>query len=394
MQLGRPRRTSTSNRYREARIQGPGERRRPRSPQRARGRPDRHVDHQRDAAAGDDRAAGDPARDGRQPCQGEGVLEAADRERAVVSVRQRRRRDRPAGVHRHTGHGGCNRSRAHVGFRLLSGLPSSPLDNVTDGNKDVTVFPSIGIRSVLRPGIFTTLRTESSQGSQLVACDPSVASGQEFKLFNGGCQPWFGENPFTNGDWWNTATKDVPQLEPLVRDGHDARAVRPELVHQPLALRAAGTGKLGRADGRLDDRRDTELQGDREQQVPELKSAAEAYCGNYDGTPWDPTGANSWLTKGGDLSDPRVISLFIIPYQALKSVSGSKAEIPILGFASFYVMGWTGQKRPRTTPVPTPISRAWRTAPPTRAPCRASSSRASNTSPARSTRTRSAPRTC
>ena len=79
--------------------------------------------------------------------------------------------------------------------------------------RTVTVFPTIGIRSVLRPGIFTTLRTESSQGSQLVACDPSVASGQEFLLFNGGCQPWFGENPFTNGDWWNTATKAVPQLE-------------------------------------------------------------------------------------------------------------------------------------------------------------------------------------
>jgi hypothetical protein len=84
------------------------------------------------------------------------------------------------------------------------------------------------------------------------------------------------------------------------------------------------------------------------------KTAAEAYCGNYDGTPADPTGANSWLKKGGDLSDPRVISLFIIPYQALKSVSGSKAEIPILGFASFYVMGWRGQKASEDDPCPDP----------------------------------------
>ena len=84
------------------------------------------------------------------------------------------------------------------------------------------------------------------------------------------------------------------------------------------------------------------------------RTAAEADCGNYDGTPSDPTGANSWLTKGGDLRDPRVISLFIIPYQALKSVSGSKAEIPILGFASFYVMGWTGQKASENDPCPRP----------------------------------------
>ena len=33
----------------------------------------------------------------------------------------------------------------------------------------------------------------------------------------------------------------------------------------------AGARQLGRADGRLDDRRDAELQGDREQQVPELE---------------------------------------------------------------------------------------------------------------------------
>ncbi len=124
------------------------------------------------------------------------------------------------------------------------------------------------------------------------------------------------------------------------------------------------------------------------------KTAAEANCGNYDGTPADPTGANSWLTKGGDLNDPRVISLFIVPYQALKGVTGSKVEIPILGFASFYVMGWTGaERRPRTTPAPTPTSRASRTACPTRARCKASSSPASSTSRARSTRTRSAPRT-
>ena len=81
------------------------------------------------------------------------------------------------------------------------------------------------------------------------------------------------------------------------------------------------------------------------------KTAAEAYCGNYDGKPGDP---NGWLQKGGDLSDPRVISLFIVPYQALKNVTGSKAEIPISGFASFYVMGWKGQNASENDPCPDP----------------------------------------
>ena len=177
-------------------LQGPGERRRPRSSQRRRGQPDRHVDHQRHPAAGDDRAAGQSARDGRQPGQGQGLLDTA---RAAASSRIRPATAPGRSSSRRTSARRTRRARSTWRARRApassSGLPSSPLDNVTDGNKDVTVFPSIGIRSVLRPGIFTTLRTESSQGSQLVACDPSVASGQEFQLFNGGCQPWFGENP-------------------------------------------------------------------------------------------------------------------------------------------------------------------------------------------------------
>lgn len=61
--------------------------------------------------------------------------------------------------------------------------------------------------------------------------------------------------------------------------------------------------------------------------------------GNYDGKPGKPDG---WLQRGGDSSDPRVIDLFVVPYQALKNAQGSGDPIPILGFASFYVMDWGG----------------------------------------------------
>ena len=81
------------------------------------------------------------------------------------------------------------------------------------------------------------------------------------------------------------------------------------------------------------------------------KTAATANCGNYDGKPGQPIG---WFQKGGDAKDPRVVSLFIIPYQSLKNVNGSKAEIPILGFANFYVMNWQGQKASENDPCPDP----------------------------------------
>jgi hypothetical protein len=36
--------------------------------------------------------------------------------------------------------------------------------------------------------------------------------------------------------------------------------------------------------------------------------------------------------------------LFIVPYQSLKGASGASGTqvVPVLGFASFYVMNWTG----------------------------------------------------
>ena len=237
---------------------------------------------------------------------------------------------------------------------MPSGLPSSPLDNITDGDKDVTVFPTIGIRSVLRPGIFTTLRTESSQGSQLVACDPSVASGQEFQLFNGGCKPWFGENPFTNGDWWNTATRECPDWGLWYGTGTMPAPYGLNSSSNPwrCVLQAPGSSVGQTGDWMIVATQNCKTIGNNKCQS--WKTAAEANCANYDGTPSDPTGANSWLAKGGDLNDPRVISLFIVPYQALKGVSGSKAEIPILSFASFYVMGWKGQNASENDPCPDP----------------------------------------
>ena len=45
---------------------------------------------------------------------------------------------------------------------------------------------------------------------------------------------------------------------------------------------------------------------------------------------------------GGDSKYPRVVNLFIVPYQASKGLTGQGDELPVLGFASFYVMNWTG----------------------------------------------------
>ena len=235
------------------------------------------------------------------------------------------------------------------GSSFASGVPNLPLDNVRDGDVTRAIFPSIGIRSVLRPGILTTLRTESSQGSQLVACDPAVPSGQEFTLFQFGCQPWFGANPFVNGPWWNTTSKECPASGLWYSTTTMPAPYGRNSSTNPwrCVLQAPGSSVGQTGDWMIVATQN--CLSVQQNKCGSWKNAAQANCANYDGKPGDP---NGWLQKHGDSRDPRVISLFIVPYQSLKGVSGSKAEIPILGFANFYVMNWQGQKASENDPCP------------------------------------------
>jgi hypothetical protein len=240
-----------------------------------------------------------------------------------------------------------------TGFSL--GLPSGPLANVTDGGVQRSIVPTIGIRSVLRSGIFTTLRTEDSQGSQLVACDPSVSPGKEFLLFKFGCQPWFAANAFVNGPWWNTTTRECPDwgLWYSTTPKPAPYGANSETNPWRCVLQAPGSSNGQTGDWMIVATSNCKdpVQDTNTNKCHNWKTALEANCGNYDGKPGDP---NGWLQKGGDSNDPRVVDLFIVPYQALKGVSGSKAEIPLLGFASFYVMGWRGQNASENDPCPDP----------------------------------------
>ena len=47
-----------------------------------------------------------------------------------------------------------------------------------------------------------------------------------------------------------------------------------------------------------------------------------------------------------------MINLFVVPYQALKTKQGSGDPVPILGFASFFVMEWGGANNNDDDPCP------------------------------------------
>ena len=225
-------------------------------------------------------------------------------------------------------------------------LPSNPYANVADGGNTIPVYPTVGIRSVLKTGVYTTLRLDDPQSNQTLQCDPSFAQGQEFTTFRYGCAPWYGANPFTNGQWWNTTTKTCPPDGQWFSNSDLGAGFGVNSSANPwrCVLTAPGvtTGQVGDYMAAATDNCDNFS-----------NNSCQAFdCnfdGNYDGKPGEPS---SWIQDGGDSRYPRIIKLFIVPYQASKGLSGAGDELPVLGFASFYVMNWTGSNSNQSDQCP------------------------------------------
>jgi hypothetical protein len=240
---------------------------------------------------------------------------------------------------------------------FVSNLPGPPFDNAAGNgpltgcaNRQCEVFPTVGIRSVLKTGILTTLRLDDPQANQTLRCDPNAAQGQEFQTFQNGCGPWYGANTFTNGPWWNSTTKTCPPTSSFFSYntmpapyGKNSSTNYWQCVPTAPGLSTPVIGEgLSVATGNC-----SNINNNSCQQTTCLVD------GNYDGKP-NQTSV-PWITKG-DSNNGRVVRLFIIPYQALKNSSGGDPEetVPILGFASFYVMNWTGSNAQNSDPCPDP----------------------------------------
>ena len=225
------------------------------------------------------------------------------------------------------------------------------------------IYPTVGIQSALTSGTPVTLRTQASQGSQLVHCDPNV-TGRVLALFLNGCEPWYGANSFTDLNWW-TAANACPSKNAW----YSYSAPMPYTNGPGNPWRCVlndGGSSVGQAGDWMAVATDNCNQINSSQtQCQDFKTASEALlnksCGNYDGKPTQggrPADPNGWVQRGGDSADPRIVSLFVVPYQALKNVRGNgnadNATIPVLRFASFYVMNWRGQNASSDDPCPDP----------------------------------------
>jgi hypothetical protein len=238
--------------------------------------------------------------------------------------------------------------------------PGVPYATEDTGGFTRQIKPTIGIRSVLRTGVYTTLRLDDPQANQTLRCDPSYAQGQEFLAFRYGCKPWYGENHF-NGDnalpnppgqnsasWWNPG---CPPDGQWFSYGDQGAGFDVNSGNNPwrCVLTAPGlsTGQIGDDIAVATDNCDNI-------NTNSCQNFDCNYRGDYEN--WFATGGVGDAAPGNPIqlgsAYPRIVNLFIVPYQASKGLTGAGDEIPVLGFASFYVMDWGGANSNQDDPCP------------------------------------------
>jgi Putative Flp pilus-assembly TadE/G-like len=227
------------------------------------------------------------------------------------------------------------------GFAGNPSVPSAPFDN-SAGNATVQIFPTVGTVSVLKTGVFTTLRLDDPQANQTLRCDPDYAQGQEFSAFLTGCKPWYGKNTWAS-PWWVGTPKACPPSSDWFSNGTPPLGKNSSGNYWQCVLTAPGmsTGQVGDDIAVATDNCDNINNNS-------CQTFDCNYDGNYDGKPGNPTG---WVAQA-DSRYPRVVNLFIVPYQSSKGLTGAGDTIPILGFASFYVTNWTGANVNQSDPCP------------------------------------------
>ena len=214
------------------------------------------------------------------------------------------------------------------------------------GGATVPVFPTVGTVGVLKTGVLTTLRLDDPQANQTLQCDPDYAQGQEFTAFRYGCKPWYGANQWTS-PWWTGATgaKHCPDGGQWFSNSDLGAGFGKNGSTNPwrCVLTAPGmsTGQVG-----------DDIAVATENCNNINNNSCQTFHCNYDGNYDGKTGSTTPWTTNSDSRYPRVVNLFIVPYQGGKGLTGAGDTIPVLGFASFYVMNWTGSNNNQSDPCP------------------------------------------
>ena len=207
-----------------------------------------------------------------------------------------------------------------------AGSPLTSLSSIPATGMRQLVFPTVGLRSALTAGQYRVLRAAGPQGNQSVDCEPTGGQGHDFDMFMTGCDPYYGFNRFGPPDlpiWWSAQDACPRQNEIFAQpngpsDREAWKCVPAAPGFSPGVIADGIAARTGNCTG---------IQSNTCNRTACLNPS------NYPDTP-DP----NWVPP---LGDPRVVSLFVVPYGAFKGVNAADG-LPITKFPKFYVTGWGG----------------------------------------------------
>jgi hypothetical protein len=190
----------------------------------------------------------------------------------------------------------------------------------------VNIYLTVGFQGAFAAGPLLTLRQSSPQENGSINCNNANQGGPEsFAEFVSGCTPFYGVNAFTAGTWWSGSPPACPAPNNFPANS----------IGSPWRC---GPAAPGFSPG----------------QIADGIAAHTGNCNaNNSGCTGNPSCANQSRYVAGQTpssTDPRLISIFLVPYGAFNGTSGGSFSVPITDFGRFYVTAWGGSNKSNTDP--------------------------------------------
>jgi hypothetical protein len=233
--------------------------------------------------------------------------------------------------------------------KLTSGPtgPGSPdhhsvkLTNAAGGAQYYNGYLGVGLKSTFAPGDFAVLRLRGPLGNYSIVCDPRFPSPSTTDMENSfyfGCTPPYSYNRFaTDSYWWKDYSGDGdPECPSSGPSGWFQGPPYPNRPWQCVHVDTGGNG-FGLTDGIALTTGNCQ-NPDIDDVALKVKCTGHNYqCNNPINLPGP--------TDDVDLNDPRVIKIYILPFNAFNNLApGANSDLPVVDFAAFYVTGWKYNK--------------------------------------------------
>ena len=212
----------------------------------------------------------------------------------------------------------------------------APVESVSYDSFPTSITVSVGLTTSLRVGQQRVLRLGTAQGNQTIQCDPDYTNGFDVTALALGCKPLYGRNTVLQG--WSSGGMTWEPCPTPTNTWFAYPQVAPAQIWY-CTLAGPGLSPNQVADGAaITTKNCTSIQYAGSPPLPKSCSQVQCLHPNY----WSLYGTGQSNDPALNPTDPRIVTLFVVPYAALKTANAND-PIEVVDFAKYYVTGWAGQ---------------------------------------------------